>query len=316
MKVALVDVDRTADPENKIIKGNFPNLALMKLSAYHKSKGDEVKLYDPLFDKPDMAYASKVFTFTPDLLYCPDCEVQKAGSGYSNNIEISSAFGVNTFLPYMKLPEEMESICPDYGLYGTDYSIGFLTRGCIRRCWWCSVWRREGKIRPAADIEQFLKHGHALLLDNNVLAHEWGIRQIEKIARLGVKVDFNQGLDARLIDNSVAKLLAKVNWWQPVRLACDSSEMMPIVQKAVETLRWHNVTPRRYSCYVLITKDIENAVERIRFLRGLDVDPFGQAFISDTEKPNKQQKKLARFTNNKKVLKSTTWEEYQYREEG
>lgn len=271
MKVALVDID-----------SKIPNLALMKIAAFHKQKGDTVNLVSPEQSwEHDKVYASKIFTWSqvPEL---PSCAVV-------GGEDICTS-----------LPPEIDSICPDYSLYGTDYSVGFLTRGCIRRCEWCFVWRREGNIRPAADIEDFLRHDKAVLLDNNVLAHEHGIRQIEKIAQLGIKVDFNQGIDARLIDDTVAKLLAKVKWLEPIRLACDTGEMIPVIQRAVELLRWHNVTPRRYFCYVLCTDDIKGTLERIRFLKGIDVKPFVQPYIPPSGEPaNQIQKNVARWANHK-----------------
>ena len=147
-------------------------------------------------------------------------------------------------------------------------------------------------------------------IDNNVLAHEWGIRQIEEIAKLKIAVDFNQGLDARLIDDSIARLLAKVRWLHPVRLACDTLEMMEPVRRAVETLRWHNVTPRRYSCYVLAT-DVDDTLKRIRFLKGIDVDPFVQPYIPPSgEPPPKILRDLARWANHRAIFKSVPWEKY------
>ena len=285
--VGLVDVD-----------SKIPNLALMKLSAYHKAMGDDVSFFDPMFSKPDKIYASKVFTYTDDYKYYPEgIEIIKGGTGYDIN---------------GSLPDEIESLCPDYSLYpNLDHSMGFLTRGCPRHCSWCFVPKKEGTIRPAGDIEDFLRHGTAILLDNNVLACEHGIRQIEKIAKLGVKVDFNQGLDARLIDDSVARLLAGVKWLEPVRLACDTREMIPVVHRAVELLRWHNVTPRRYSCYVLLTDDIDDALDRIRFLKGLNVGPFVQPFIPPSGKTApKIQRQMARWANHRAVFNSTTWEDY------
>lgn len=287
MNIGLIDCDKT----------KFPNLALMKLSAWHRAQGDQVELTDPIWaGNYDKIYASKVFTWTPAPVL-PESAVM-GGTGFDISVT---------------LPEEIENTCPDYSLYPRmDYSMGFLTRGCIRRCPWCFVPKKEGKIRPAVDIEDFLRHDKAVLLDNNVLAHEHGIRQIEKIAELGVRVDFNQGLDARLIDNSVAKLLARVKWLNPVRLACDTKEIMSVIYKAVELLRWHNVTPRRYSCYVLINEDIKDALERIRFLKGIYVDPFAQPYISpDGKTPTELQRKLARYVNHKAVFNSVTWDEYQ-----
>lgn len=189
MRIGLVDVDGH----------NFPNMALMKLSAWHKLRGDAVEFADPLFDRYDRVYISKVFTFTPDYPHDFACEVVKGGTGYRDYAQL--------------LPEEVEHTCPDYGLYGYPHAVGFLTRGCVNRCPWCVVPHKEGGIRAHADIGEFLDgRRRAVLLDNNVLASEWGLAQIEKIIRLGVRVDFNQGLDARQIVRTpeIARLLARV----------------------------------------------------------------------------------------------------------
>jgi len=285
MKIGLIDIDGH----------NFPNLALMKLSAWHKARGDTVELTTPLgVYGYDAGYATKVFTFTP-MPELPDW-VEVGGSG----VDL-----------HKRLPEEIERCCPDYDLYGLDYSLGFLTRGCVRKCPWCLVPEKEGAICPAADIEDFARHRDVVLMDNNVLASEHGLRQIEKIAALGLRVDFNQGLDARLIDDSVARLLAKVKWHNPIRLACDSHAMIPHIQKAVELLRWHNATPRAYFVYVLV-RDVADALERVRFLKMLNLDPFAQPFrdFTTNSEPTKEQKDFARWVNHKAIFKSTTWEDY------
>lgn len=286
MRVALHDADNT----------NFPNLALMKLSARHTAKGDNVVWFSPLeANQYDRIYSSKVFTFTDENSYLPANAI-KGGTGYHSD---------------RKLGDEAEHDCPDYDLYGLDYSVGFLTRGCPRKCDWCFVPEKEGPIRPHADIEEFARHKDVVLLDNNVLASPHGIEQIEKIARLGLRIDFNQGLDARLIDGGVARLLSKVKWRNAVRLACDHKGQMKSIQKAVTLLRWQNVTPRRYFVYTLI-RDIEDALERIKFLKGLDLDPFAQPYISaeNPKPPTKEQSALARWCNHKAEYKSRTWEDY------
>ncbi|MCL2369677.1 MAG: radical SAM protein [Firmicutes bacterium] len=283
MRIGLIDID-----------GH--NLALMKLSAYCKAQGHSVEMTTP--DKAndyDRGFASKVFSFTPMPELPSHFEV--GGSGISLD---------------KKLMEEIEHCCPDYALYNLNYSLGFLTRGCIRKCPWCLVPEKEGGITAHADIAEFARHRDVVLMDNNVLASEHGIRQIEKIAWLGLRVDFNQGLDARLIDNATAKLLAKVKWLKPIRLACDNHAMIPYVQKAVELLRWHNATPRRYFVYVLV-KDIPDALERVRFLKGLDVDPFAQPYrdFKNGIEPTKQQRKFATWVNHKAIFKSVLWEDYE-----
>lgn len=272
----------------------FPNLALMKLSAHHKALGDSVSMFTPL-ENYDGVYSSKVFTFTPEDPYLP-ADAIRGGTGYLGNTNV--------------LPDAVEHICPDYALYGIGYSMGFLTRGCGRSCPECFVPKKEGKIRAHADVEEFLRHRDVVLLDNNVLQHPHGLAQIEKMADLGVRVDFNQGLDARLIDDSVAALLARLTWLTPLRLACDSPGMMPTVAKAVQTLRWHNVTPRRYMCYCLV-RDVREAVERVKFLKGLNVDPFAQPYIGlDGKGASEEQRVFARWVNHKAEFKSRTWEQY------
>jgi hypothetical protein len=145
------------------------------------------------------------------------------------------------------------------------------------------------------------------------LAHEHGIHEIEKISKMGIKVDFCQGLDARLIDDSIAKLLSKVSWDPTIRLACDSHAMIEPVRKAVELLRWHNARPTRYMVYVLI-KDTQEALERIRFLKGMDLDPHAQPYRDlDGTEPTQEQKDLARWCDMKAVYKKCTWEEYKAR---
>lgn len=289
MKIAL------HDHENN----NYPNLALMKISAWHKARGDTVEWFNPLLGRYSKVYSSKIFTWTKIDPYLPASTIC-GGTGFFNksNAEPKS------------LPDEVEHICPDYSLYGCDKSYGFVTRGCIRNCPWCFVPKKEGIIRANADIDEFVRHKQVVLMDNNVLAHPHGIEQIEKMARMGLKVDFNQGLDARLIDNSMAKLLGKVKWFPSIRLACDSISMIEPIRKAVTALRWNNVTPSRYFCYVLI-KDIDDALERIKFLKSMYIDPFCQPYRDKAgTEPDKEQCDLARWVNHKAVFMTTTWADY------
>ena len=214
MRVGLIDVDGH----------NFPNLALMKLSAWHKAQGDPVTWYQPLFttEPLDRVYMSKVFTFTPDYPYSINAkEIVMGGTGYKL---------------YTDLPPQIESIFPDYSIYPKySYAIGFLTRGCIRNCPWCIVPRKEGFIRAAATWRQIKRPDSRdiVFMDNNVLACEHGINQIEDMVGKDVRIDFNQALDARLITPEIAKLLAGVKWIKYVRLACDTSAMLPVIEKAV-----------------------------------------------------------------------------------
>jgi hypothetical protein len=276
-------------------RGKFPNLPLMKLAAWHKAKGDTVSKFMPLMKNTyDRVYSSRVFSFSKPDIYLPADSI-KGGIGYGG-------------LEW--LPDEIEHICPDYSFYNTKFSLGFLTRGCIRDCKWCVVPQKEGDIREHADIEEFCRHKKVVLMDNNVLAHEHGIRQIEKMTKMGIRVDFNQGLDARLIDARMARMLAALGWIRFLRLACDHSSQMPSIEKAVGLLRANGFT-NQISVYVLV-KNIEDALVRVEFLRALGVTPFAQPYRKNNakSKPERISSEFARWVNLKPAFHSTSWDNY------
>jgi hypothetical protein len=273
----------------------YPNLALMKISSFHKSQGDHVEWFDRSKEY-DQVYSSKVFTWTVTDVSLPD-DVLIGGTGFDISIT---------------LPDHIESLCPDYSLYDCKKSYGFLTRGCIRKCEECFVPEKEGHIRAAADIEEFCRHERVVLMDNNVLASSHGVKQIEKIISLGLRVDFNQGLDARLIDGPMAKLLSKVRWSPEIRLACDSVSNIEPVKKAVKLLRLNNTSPPRYFCYVL-AKDYKSTIERVEFLKGIYVDPFVQTLRNrdDSFIPSQRLMDLKRWVNNRRIFRSCSFDDYQ-----
>lgn len=290
MKVGLVDIDGH----------NFPNLALMKLSAWHKAQGDRVEFADPMFGRYDRVYMSKVFTFTAD---CPDiyhCEVIRGGTGFRDYTTV--------------LPEEIEHVCPDYSLYGVNEAYGFLTRGCPNRCPWCIVPHKEGAIRPASPLREFLGgKRRAVLLDNNVLASEFGLEQIEEIVRMGISVDFNQGLDARRAcdDPYILDLLARVKWINQIRFACDRMAQLESVTKCVQEMRRRGIKPYRIFVYCLI-QNVDESLERINALRKLGVLPFAQPYrdFENNVEPTNEQKRLARWCNHRAIFKSVEFKNY------
>lgn len=287
--IGLIDVDG---------HNGFPNLALMRLSAYHKNQGDSVEWWNG-FEHYDRVYMSKVFTFTPDIDVVINAdEVIQGGTGYKD---------------YGSLPDEIENTYPDYSIYPHfKQAIGFLTRGCVRNCPWCIVPRKEGKIHASATWEQVKRpdSDEIVFLDNNVLACEHGIRQMDALTRAPVKVDFNQGLDARLIDADVAELLSKVRWIRYIRLACDTHQMLPVIEKAVTHLLAAGIPKWRLWSYALV-QDVDEAYERVTALRKMGVEPFAQPYRDfDGGEPSDEQKRFARWCNNKAVFRSCDWHEY------
>jgi len=293
MKIGLIDVDGH----------NFPNLALMKLSAWHKSKGDYIEWYNGV-EHYDLVYMSKVFSFTPkDGRVIQADKVIKGGSGYK--------------LFDQWLPNDIEHICPDYSIYPMHKdAYGFLTRGCVNKCSFCIVPRKEGMIRKHSSITEFLDgRKSAVLMDNNVIASDWGLQQIEEIISLGVKVDFNQGIDCRIIakDKSIARLLSRVKWIRYLRMAYDNSAITDEVETAISYLKEAGVKPYKMFFYMLV-KDgqIEDAEQRALTLDSLGCTPFAMAYrnLDTNDEPTQEQKRFARWCNMKATFKSCTFSDY------
>ena len=283
MKIGLHDSDSTG----------FPNLALMKLSAWHKAHGDSVEWWNPLVTY-DRVYSSKVFTFTPECDYLPPDTI-KGGTGY----------GIGLF---DELAPEIDSMFPDYSIYpDCDYAIGFLTRGCIRHCPWCVVPRKEGNIRPYNTWQEIKRPDsrNIVFMDNNVLACDHGIKQMESMVGEDVRIDFNQGLDARLITPEVASLLGKLKWIRFIRMSCDTDAMLDVVLQAVDRLKQYGVKPWRIFCYVLV-QDIPSAERRVLALRDAGISPFAQPYrdFANNIEPSAEMRRFARWVNHKAIFKS------------
>lgn len=292
MKIGLIDIDNTG----------FPNLALMKISAFHKLKGDEVEFVH--IGNYDKTYMSKVFTYTPD--YTPSLaqlnEIIKGGTGYDLTV---------------KLPDEIENIQPDYDLYGiTDTSYGFITRGCNRKCKWCVVPEKEGKPAFVNDIER-LANGRKkiVIMDNNILASRVSIAQINKIIDLGLRVDFNQGLDARLVTPEIADLLSKVKWIKSVRFAVDTDTSIKPVLSAMNLLIDRGVNKWRFRNYLLLNGSIESAYKRATVMRdmGIGINPQPYRSFKENNKIPQWQKDFARWGNKRQLYDAVDFKDYKPR---
>lgn len=282
---------------------SYPNLALMKISNYYKKQGAIVSFYNT-FENFDLLYMSKIFTFTKDYEYfINNCnEVYRGGTGYDAT---------------KKLPVEIDSLQPDYSLYKNfdqKTALGFLTRGCINKCNWCIVPKKEGLLHKYMDIEEIAieKRNKVILMDNNILAIDYGFEQLEKIIKLKLKVDFNQGLDARKIDFETAKILAKIKWLKYIRIACDTSNMVDICLKAIQNLRNANYNGEIF-IYTLINNNIIESYERINIFRNLKkITPFAQPYrdFSKNKEPPQWQLDLARWVNRKEIFNKIDFKDY------
>lgn len=282
MTIGLHDGDGQTD---------FPNYALMKISAWHKAQGDSVEWWNPLLTY-DRVYSSKVFTFTEECPYLPEDTI-KGGTGYGL---------------YNDLPKEIDDMFPDYSIYPScDYAIGFLTRGCIRHCPWCVVPKKEGAIRTYRTWREIKRPDSKkiVFMDNNVLACPHGIDQMRDMIGQDIRIDFNQGLDARLIDDDTAEILAQLKWIRFIRMSCDTDSMLDIVTAAIKRLGNKGVKPYKVFVYLLV-QDIASAERRAIALRDAGAEVFAQPYrdFTTNKEPAKELKALARWVNHKAIFKT------------
>ena len=300
MKIGLIDVDGH----------NFPNLALMKLAAYHKAKGDSVEWYG-IFDQYDIVYMAKVFTHTPDYtqVIANADQIIKGGTGYD---------------VHSRLPEEAEKITPDYTLYSyidRKTAYGFLTRGCIRNCPWCIVPKKEGSIKPYQDVDEIAVDGRTnlILMDNNILAAgDYGLQQLQKIIDRGYRIDFNQAMDARLVTDKVAEVLAKVKWSKYIRFGCDTPHQVKECSQAITMIQDKGYSGE-FFLYTMLHGEIQECYERISYWKGKHngkVTCFGQPYLDfTTTRQNipQWQKDMARWCIKKELYKTMDFKEYEPR---
>lgn len=311
MKIGLIDVDNINNLNNC-----FPNLVLMKISAYHKSLGDSVEWYEPLFSGHcDIVYCSKVFSFTPDIDFYIDADkVEKGGSGYC----ISLVDGKEVFdkSKDKTLPPEIEHIYPDYTLYNiSDTAYGFLSRGCPRGCSFCHVASKEGKCaKKVADLSEFWNgQKYIQLMDPNILACKECKDLLQQLINSNAIVEFNQGLDIRLVTEEKIELLKKIKV-RNVHFAWDryqdSEIIKPKLKQVKEITNWNR---SKVIVYVLCNFDttMEQNLERIMFLRELDFNPYVMLYDKEHIPRGHILKKLQRWVNNKMLFWAIpTFEEY------
>ena len=292
MRTLLVDVD-----------SKIPNLALMHISSWRKSLGDEVGFS---VSDPDRVYASCVFDWNRHKVdglrvFYPTAEIDVGGSGLS----LSTSD---------RIPEEVWSMMPDYDLYPEcDYDLGFTTRGCIRNCHFCVVPRKEGKIHVSQHPREFHLPGHrkAVFLDNNILAmRDWFFEVTDWCIQNRIAVDFNQGLDIRLMDSEITDRLAElrpINQW---RVAFDSMAYREPLERGLQMMDKSGVNLRhKVEAYVYVHDgtQVDDAVERCNILRRYGVMPYPMF--------NRHAKRTKAMTDLKRwarpwLFYTVTWDDY------
>ena len=301
MKIGLIDVDAEYQKRHK-----YPNLALMKLSAWHKAKGDEVEWWWG-FGQYDRVYMARVFddTYTKDMEEPWNAgEVIKGGTGY----------GLDN-----KLPDEIEHMYPDYSLYPEltkNTAYGFLTRGCPRGCHFCIVAEKEGRRSvKVADLDEWWSgQKNIVLMDPNLLAYRGHMELLEQLISSKAWVDINQGFDCRLLNEANIELINQLKL-KAIHFAWDYMKETERVLKGLllyKKLATHRINGMYGTVYTLVNYDttLEENLYRIYTLRDMGYDPYVMVY----DKPNapKEIKRLQRWCNNRRIFKKTLrFEDYE-----
>ena len=308
MKIGLIDIDGH----------HFPNIPLMKLSAWHKKNGDSVEWYNPMFcGKMDIVYMSKIFSFTDDYPFPVYADkIVKSGSGYA--IKTVDGKEIYDKSADVNLPYEIEHIFPDYSLYPDltkDTAYGFLTRGCPRNCEFCHVGIKEGKCSiKVADLSEFWNgQKNIVLCDPNLIACKDWKNLLQQLIDSRAYIDINQGIDIRLMTEEKAEIIRRLKI-KNIHFAWDrygeKDVILPKLQMFKSITNWNF---RKMTVFVLVNFDttFEQDLERVYTLRDMGFNPYIMIYNKSEIERKSNIRKLQRWVNNRVIFRTVpTFDEY------
>ena len=308
MRIGLIDVDGH----------HFPNLALMRISAYHKSIGDTVEWWWSDFVHYDVVYKSKIFSDAysqdvPDPLNAD--KIIKGGTGYA--IRLSEGAEIYDKTKDPELPPQIERMKPDYTIYPQfDFAVSMTSRGCPRGCAFCHVGAKEGKCSvKVADVSDFLCGQKEIkVLDPNITACRDKRDLMQQYVDTGVYIDFTQGLDIRLLDMAD---IADINRMRikEIHFAWDNPKQDLTAKFAAYAQSAKHRPHGSFGVVYVLTNfnsNMEDNLHRIYTLRDLGYDPYVMIYNKPGASP--EIRHLQRWCNNKRIFRSCSFNDYKTKE--
>lgn len=306
MRIGLIDVDGH----------HFPNLALMRISAYHKAKGDTVEWWWSDFVHYDIVYMSKVFSddYTPDVPEPLNADlVIKGGTGYCIHLED----GVEVFdkSKNVSLPQEVERCFPDYSLYPQyDFAVSMTSRGCPNACAFCHVVPKEGRCTvKVADVSDFwCGQKKIVVLDANLTACRAKRDLFAQYLATGAEIDFSQGLDIKLLNDDDIRDINAMKI-KNVHFAWDDPKKDLKAKFEDYTKKARHKPHGKYGtvyCLTNFNSSMEENLYRIYTLRDLGYGPY--VMVYDKPHAPREIRRLQRWVNNPKIFRTCKrFEDYQ-----
>ena len=263
MKILLVNVDSKFNLAirrmfNYFSKDNEVEMKDLKLNGYPNKK--KVTIVNAAgFDR---VYVSNIFEINQKRFKVVGCDdIIYGGIGSTNSLS--------------KLPKEIEETEPFYHPH-EDTSYGFITRGCIRNCFFCKVPKHEGMLRFYNSIDSIVKHTKVKFLDNNILAYNKHLEVFQYLIDHNIKCEFNQGLDFRLINEENAKLLSQLNYIRDYKFAFDDVKYQPLLEKQLKIIKKYISSEWKLKFYVYQNKDMDipSLIHRIEWCRKNKALPY------------------------------------------
>lgn len=303
MKILLVNVDSRW------------NMAIRKMYTYFTANGHEVEMVDLNFSgyphnktkvidgsQYERVYVSNIFDNNSDRVTVINCD----------NVEYG---GIGSKNPHLQLPPEIEAAEPYY-FPDEDTSYGFITRGCIRKCWFCKVPKYEGDLKVYNTVENIVKHKKVKFLDNNILAYP-GHMEVFRwlLERPDIKCEFNQGLDFRLVNDENLEALSKLNYMGEYIFAFDDPKYMPLLEKKLALIKKYITKPWKLKFYIYYHPDMElrQLYERVEWCRKNECLPYimrdRACWETDTAKKNFLIDYTA-YCNQPSMFKKKTFEQF------
>lgn len=281
--IGLIDID-----------SKYPNLALMKISSYYKSLGEEVEFMQ-FGKKYEKIYASTIFTKSIK-------ETKKILNIYPDAVIGGTGWDIKK-----RLPKEIEKMSPDYSLYGIDYGIGFTRRGCCNNCGFCFVPKKE-KWEEDTPIEKLLNSKKLFLLDNNFTQDPNMIEKAKFIVENNITINITNGVNIRVMTDEKAYWLGKMKHEKQLHIAWDNIKDEKRVMEGLKVLSKY-MKLYKVMCYVLVgyNTTLEEDLYRIKKLNELNIDPLVMIY---NQKPDPVLKHLARWCNKPWIRKSCGFEQY------